>query len=100
MISPFGRGADCREAEIAFLQVAIVFCLLQCIRHDAPPKKRRLPMGEEAIGVIATKTRQSDAGSQGADYDRAQCSRYRGLIDSLLKHSFARSGYSREIRNS
>jgi hypothetical protein len=33
MISVLGRRADCREAEISFFQVAIVFCLLQCIRH-------------------------------------------------------------------
>ena len=85
MISVLGRRADCREAEISFFQVAIVFCLLQCIRHGASPKKKTAPDGMRRGNHRGprNKTRQGDAGSQGADYDRGPGrARSRRLIDS------------------
>src|SRR5215510_13917261 len=41
VVSIFGRGANCREADIPLRHIAVVFRSFQAIRHDAPPSRRK-----------------------------------------------------------
>jgi hypothetical protein len=43
VVSIFGRGAHCREAEIPPCYIAVIFCSFQWTRHDAPPQRKTVP---------------------------------------------------------